>query len=260
MNEQKTPLIYERIANVMADIRAIDKAQRNEQQRFMFRGIDDVLNGVQPAMAKNQVFITQEIVGRERKECETVTSYQGKESVKKFIHCIYQYRFRFWTVDGSYVETFVDGEGIDYGDKAANKCGSIALKYALINTLLIPTKEMDDPDASSHEVVKSRPVDNVGQSAKPQPSPTPPVVVVPPSVVKSEPAKMPDELLIGEKIAAAFKKDFAIDRRQVESFVGCKMADCTDNEIAKLREAFGRLKAGEPANLVLKSAVTNDLF
>ena len=36
--------IYEAINNVMSEIGAIGKDQKNKQQGFMYRGIDDVMN------------------------------------------------------------------------------------------------------------------------------------------------------------------------------------------------------------------------
>lgn len=275
MTDQIRPLIYERIARVMQEIRAVKKDQRNEQQRFLFRGIDGVLNGVQPAMAKNEVFVTQEIMSRERKEFASAKGTVG-------VHCLYQYRFRFWTVDGSYVDTFVDGEGMDYGDKAANKCGSIALKYALINTLLIPTEETEDPDRESHEVVpttRTTSASGVVREVTTQYRPgTPPVASqvdassqakqiindVPKPVVASTPApttpQSMDRVFVGEKMLAAFKTEFGIERKTLESFLMCKVSQCGENEIARMRECYGRLKAGDQPSVVFASSVTKDLF
>jgi len=275
MTDQVRPLIFERISKVMQEIRAVKKDQRNEQQRFLFRGIDGVLNGVQPSMAKNEVFVTQEIMSRERKEFASAKGTVG-------VHCLYQYRFRFWTVDGSYVDTFVDGEGMDYGDKAANKCGSIALKYALINTLLIPTEESDDPDRECHEVVaptrttsasgvvrevtmQYRPgtppissnIDTVQSSKVAQVDTPKPVQTVQPTQASAQPL---ERAFIGEKMVAAFKADFGIERKTLESFLMCKVSQCGDNEISRMRDCYGRLKAGDAPSIVFASSVTKDLF
>ena len=47
MAEKKN--IYETINAVMADVGAIGKEKRNQQQGFMYRGIDDVMNALNPA-------------------------------------------------------------------------------------------------------------------------------------------------------------------------------------------------------------------
>jgi hypothetical protein len=277
MNEKETlpvdkpilaPLIFARISAVMRDIKAVAKDQRNEQQKFMFRGIEGVLNNVQAAMAKHEVFVTQRTISSDRKDVETVTSYNGKEQIKKFIHCVNEYCFKFWTVDGSYIETFHTGEGIDYGDKSANKCSSIALKYALINTLLIPTKDLDDPDAESHEVVRqlSQTTSQAAvrtpqlQQVQQQQQSVAPQARHQPVVQPAKPVVSPDRMLAGDKMAAAFKSEFGIDRSVLESFIGCRIAEVGDNEISRLRDCYGRLKAGEASNVVFMSPVISDLF
>jgi hypothetical protein len=60
-------------------------------------------------------------------------------------------RFRYTTTDGSHVDTVNVGEAMDSGDKAMNKAMSIALKYSLLQMLLIPTEEDKDPDKYSEE-------------------------------------------------------------------------------------------------------------
>ena len=48
--------IYQAMAEVMKDIDAVGKNQKNQQQGFKFRGIDDVYNAVHPILAKHGVF------------------------------------------------------------------------------------------------------------------------------------------------------------------------------------------------------------
>ena len=48
--------IYQSIAGIMSEGYAIAKEKRNQQQGFMYRGIDDVMNTFQPLMAKYKVF------------------------------------------------------------------------------------------------------------------------------------------------------------------------------------------------------------
>ena len=51
------------------------------------------------------------------------------------------------------MQATVVGEGMDSGDKAANKAMAIAHKYALLQTFCIPTEEQKDPDAETHDVL-----------------------------------------------------------------------------------------------------------
>ena len=136
--------IYEAISNVMAEIGAIGKEKRNQQQGFMYRGIDDVMNALQPALVKNKVFVTPTVTKETREE------RTNKNNTLMFYTRL-EVLYRFYTVDGSYVETVVIGEAMDSGDKATNKAMSIAYKYACFQVFCIPTEEMEDPDKECHE-------------------------------------------------------------------------------------------------------------
>jgi len=145
MEELKAGLIFKQIPKIMKDIKPISKDQVNQAQRFKFRGIDDVYNACQTILAKHGVFTIPEIIGRSR---ENVTTKSGTRAY----HCVNQYKFRFYAEDGSFVEAYADGEAMDMGDKATNKCAAIAHKYALLQTFCIPTAELNDPDAESPQI------------------------------------------------------------------------------------------------------------
>lgn len=134
--------IYADIPAIMADIGAIGKDRKNAQQGFRFRGIDEVMNTLKPILTKHQVFTVPEVLEQAR---ETKTTKTGTE----LHYSLLKMRFRFYAVDGSYVEATTMGEGMDSGDKASNKAMSIAYKYALFQTFCIPTEEMIDPDAET---------------------------------------------------------------------------------------------------------------
>lgn len=137
--------IYEAIAAVMGEIGAVGKTSRNEQQKFMFRGIDAVMNAINPALTKYKVFIVPEVIDQTREE-----RTNSKGTV--LIYSICKVKYTFYAEDGSSVSAVVIGEGMDAGDKATNKAMSIAFKYACFQVFCIPTEEMKDPDAECHEV------------------------------------------------------------------------------------------------------------
>ena len=137
--------ICKAIINTMADIGAIGKNTKNTQQGFMFRGIDAVMNALQPAMLKNNIFVVPEVLEQTREERQT--SKGGT-----LIYSILKVKFTFFADDGSNISAVVIGEGMDSGDKASNKAMSIAFKYACFQVFCIPTEEMKDPDAECHEV------------------------------------------------------------------------------------------------------------
>lgn len=143
MGEMKN--IYQTIEAVMSEIGAIGKTSKNTQQGFMFRGIDAVMNAINPALVKHHLFIVPEVLDQKREE--RVTS-KGNT----LIYSIVTVKYTFYAEDGSSVSAVVIGEGMDSGDKATNKAMSIAFKYACFQVFCIPTEEMVDPDQESHEV------------------------------------------------------------------------------------------------------------
>lgn len=135
----ETKKIYTAITAIMADVGFIAKAEKNVQQGFMFRGIDTVMNELHAIFAKHKVFILPEVVG-----CDEQWRATAKGGNMK--HTKLTIRFHFVAEDGSEVTVTNVGEAMDSGDKSVNKAMSIALKYALMQMLLIPTKEDKDPD------------------------------------------------------------------------------------------------------------------
>ncbi len=134
----------------MAEIGHIGKEKRNQQQGFMYRGIDDVMNALQPALVKHNVSIVPEVLEHTREERTTAKG-------GNLIYSICRVKFSFYADDGSSVSAIVVGEGMDSGDKATNKAMSVAFKYACFQTFCIPTEEMQDPDAETHEPSKPAP-------------------------------------------------------------------------------------------------------
>lgn len=143
-------LIFQKMAAIMKAIDAIDKDSRNDAQKFNFRSIDAVYNSLHSKLAEHEVFTTSQIIRAEQKERPTKSG-----GVQLFTNL--QIRYRFWTTDGSFIETEVIGEGADTGDKSSNKAMSIGHKYALLQVFMIPTAEEKDPDAQSPELDAPRP-------------------------------------------------------------------------------------------------------
>lgn len=140
MSGEKVPMIYSAVCGVMEDIGAVGKSDYNRTQGFKYRGIDAVMNALNPAMIKHKIFCTPEVLEQSREER---TTSKGSS----LIYSVCRMRYRFYTTDGSFVEAVVVGEGMDSGDKATNKAMSVAFKYACFQTFCIPTENLlDDPD------------------------------------------------------------------------------------------------------------------
>lgn len=140
------PNIYQAINSIMQDVDAIGKNKKNAQQGYSFRGIDDMYNALQPLFKKHNVFIASNVL--ESKREERLTAKGGT-----LIYTIAKCQFKFFTIDGSFIESVLEGEAMDSGDKSTNKAMSTALKYALMQMFLIPTEEKLDTEYETHEVV-----------------------------------------------------------------------------------------------------------
>lgn len=130
----------------------ITKDRQNQQQGFRFRGIDDVMNAVSPLFAKHGIVLLPAYSER------TVTEHQSKAGSTLFYTSL-KGTFNFKSKqDGSSVEVTTYGEAMDSGDKSTNKAMAAAMKYALLQALLVPTEADNDPDSTTHQVApKSTP-------------------------------------------------------------------------------------------------------
>lgn len=135
--------IYAALAAVMADCDHVAKRDRNEHQRFMFRGIDAVVNAVGPVLRKHQVVVMPNVEHVSYDEVQTST---GKPATA----CRVLATYTFYATDGSSVDTRVAAEAWDSGDKAAPKAMSVAFRTALLQALALPTDEAD-PDSQTYE-------------------------------------------------------------------------------------------------------------
>ena len=148
--ENKT--IYQKMGAIMREINPIPKGQRNTQQGYDFRGIDDIFAELHNLFAKHGVFVLPNLLKEETEEREADYIKDGK-TVKRVVRtskALVQYFFVSES-DGSEVSATSMGEAADYGDKASNKAQTFAIKNTLINIFLIPTKEKKDGDFDSYE-------------------------------------------------------------------------------------------------------------
>lgn len=177
-------MIYEALTAINREVEAIKKDQTNQQQGFKYRGIDQVMNELHDLFAKHEVLITSEVLNCNREE--RINSTTGKP----LIWTIIDYKFNFTAKDGSSISSTAVGEAMDSGDKGSNKCISVALKYVLFNMFLIPTAEMKDPDAETHELApKTQP-----KAVTPAPPKTPEQKPIPPQPQTFDKAKYEAEI------------------------------------------------------------------
>ena len=137
--------IYEAIANVMKDVGVVSKGDSNDFDHYKYRGIDAVMNALNPAMVKHHVFVTPTVIDSSREE------RAGKNGTN-MVYSILKVKYTFYTDDGSSVECTVIGEAMGRSDKYTNKAMSAAFKYTCFQTFCIPTEEMIDSETESLEI------------------------------------------------------------------------------------------------------------
>jgi hypothetical protein len=157
-------LIYKKMSQVMIEIGFVGKDQKNQAQGFKFRGIDQFVNALYPALTKHGVFMAPRCV-KEEHELKDVTRGSGKAGIDKHVTLLMEYDF--FAEDGSKITVGpIPAEGLDSGDKATNKALSAALKYALIQTFSIPTEDMAEADLESPEIgTKKQPLQEAAKPA-----------------------------------------------------------------------------------------------
>ena len=128
--------VHQALADVMRAVGHVSKTDRNEHQRFMFRGIDAVMNAVGPALRKHGVVVVPDVQSVTYDLVQTTT---GKASTA----CRVIVRYRFYGPEGDCIEASVAGEAWDHGDKATPKAMSVAYRTALLQALTLPTDEKD---------------------------------------------------------------------------------------------------------------------
>lgn len=141
--------IYKAMSKVMADIgkSGIGKDRVNEHQRYKFRGIDEVLNAINPLLVEAGIVLlpsySGELVAKRGQTDKGKEVYAAEVTLSlSFVS----------TEDGSSCVVVTRGEASDSSDKATNKAMSAAFKYAMLQTFCIPTEERKDADADHIEV------------------------------------------------------------------------------------------------------------
>lgn len=143
--------IYSALADITGELAkiGISKNNKNAQQGYKFRGIDDIYNALSGLLSKNHVIIVPAV--RSREQTERVT---GKGGTLFYTVVCVDYSI-FSADDGSMVKATTYGEAMDSADKSTNKAMSAAYKYLCLQLFCIPTEGDNDADATTPE--ESRP-------------------------------------------------------------------------------------------------------
>lgn len=194
MSDSTTPVpkVYMAMSNVLGILaeHGIGKNRQNEQQKYAFRGIDDIYNFLSNSLAKEKLLIIPRTLTRQVTERETKLG-------GALFYVVVEMEFDFvCAVDGSKHTARMVGEAMDTADKATNKAQSAAYKYVCLQTFCIPTEGMpgegtqnNDADSVTHPSIKpanpkapAAPAAAAATKASPAPKATPaPTKATPPA-------------------------------------------------------------------------------
>lgn len=150
--------VFTALNEVMRAIKPIAKAQRNSQQGYMFRGVDDLYDALHGPFAEHGIIIIPQVVERLP---EQRTSKKGEPLNVVHLHVV----FTIYGPAGDSVVADAWGEGQDSADKATSKAATMALKYALLHIFCIPTGDpADDSDYDTTEASADRPSAEASQN------------------------------------------------------------------------------------------------
>lgn len=147
------PKVYGAISAVMAHMskEGIAKTRNNEQQRYKFRGIDDIYNALSSVLSENRLIMLPFVQAMEREERQTKSGGVINYTILTIDFTLVS------AEDGSKDVVRMVGEAMDSADKSSNKAQSAALKYAALQVFMIPTEGDDnDADATTHEELRPR--------------------------------------------------------------------------------------------------------
>lgn len=142
------PAVYRAIQAVMTELskEGIGKDRRNDQQKYNFRGIDDIYNALSGAMSKAGLMVLPRVLART--EEDRISSNGGRLG-----YVTVEVEFDIVaSEDGSVHTVKVFGEAMDSADKATNKAMSAAFKYACLQVFCIPTEGDNDADQTTHQL------------------------------------------------------------------------------------------------------------
>jgi hypothetical protein len=137
--------VHELLIQARRRIRAIGKYSRNTEQNYNFRGVDDVVNEASPIFADLGILILPLLESASYRDVRTSRDKPSREVTVSVT-------YRFIGPLGDSLDIKVPGESMDSGDKGTPKAMSVALRIALLQALMIPTRELHpDPDSQSYE-------------------------------------------------------------------------------------------------------------
>lgn len=145
--ETKPKTLVQKLCEVMAKVKYIQKLGRNEAQSYRYATEADVADALRGELAERNIFIFPNMVKNERIKLERM-NYKGELKTSYATDLEMDWTF----VDGDSGETHtcrIPGCSESPGDKGVYVAMTGSEKYLLMKSFLIPTG--DDPESDSNE-------------------------------------------------------------------------------------------------------------
>tara|TARA_R110002074_G_scaffold87188_7_gene192589 strand:+ start:442 stop:1122 length:681 start_codon:yes stop_codon:yes gene_type:complete len=127
----------------------IAKEGVNAQQRYNFRGIDQVMNTLAPLLAEHEVLIVPSV------KAHNVVPGATKAGGVNFHHYV-EVEYYIHSPYGDPLGPFLSfGESLDTSDKGLNKACTAAYKYWVLTALCVPLEGHEDADKTSPEAANT---------------------------------------------------------------------------------------------------------
>lgn len=159
MEEAKRPAtLAGRIAKISAEIGAIAKSGRNQQQGYAYIEYGRIAAELRVLQDKYGVAIFPEI------EDQAVAEVRNSKGGIGY-HYLLHMKFKVVNTDdqNDFIEAKWLGEATDYGDKGVNKASTCGEKYFLMKLYHI-SEQGDDPDQNTPEEYSNKQIGNRGQN------------------------------------------------------------------------------------------------
>jgi hypothetical protein len=141
------PPVQVAVSRVARDIAktGVGKTGVNTDQHYQFRGIDDLVNGLSPVLARHGVTIVPKV--RSYENTTHPTRSGGTQMATTLV-----VDWRIIGPLGDKIKATTVGLGMDTSDKSANKAMTAAYKYLLGQVFAVPFVGFDEADLTSPEL------------------------------------------------------------------------------------------------------------
>ena len=136
--------VHDALRAVMTEVSAIAKEGRNQQQKYRFRSIEQVVDTFYPLFIKHGIMVIPRVVDH---EVHGKASGQG-DKTQTYAALTIEYDVYGPAHDRLDPPPRLTVHGADMGDKAPNKALSYGLKYMLAQMFMVPFIKQDEGDES----------------------------------------------------------------------------------------------------------------